>query len=96
MSTERHEAFVERAVAEDRATLRLKQELTRLEAERVLMIAVNEALARGDKAAVKALGVSDHTLVLLTQSGERPGYPDFALKMNAARIAAVRKRLKGV
>lgn len=78
----------------DEAT-KLRQQIARLEAERDLMKAANAALARGDDEALKALGISESTITILKSSGtDRPGYPEFALKMNAQKISELKRRLK--
>jgi hypothetical protein len=81
---------------EDKAT-KIRQQIARFDAEREMMKAANAALARGDDDALRALGISDSTIAMLKISGkERPGYPDFALKMNAQKIAELKKRLKAL
>jgi hypothetical protein len=81
---------------EDEAT-KIRHQIARLEAERDLMKAANTAFERNDSDALRALGISESTIEMLKGSGkQRPGYPDFALKMNAQKIADLRKRLKAI
>jgi hypothetical protein len=82
------------AVATDDEATKVRRLIARLEAERDLMKAANAALTRGDDAALRALGISDSTIEMLKGSGA--GYPDFALKMNAQKIAELKKRLKAL
>jgi hypothetical protein len=84
-------------VAGDDEATKIRHQLGRLEAERDLMKAANAALDRGDDDALRALGISDSTIEILKRSGKgRPGYPEFALKMNAQKIADLKRRLKAL